>query len=531
MRSPARHESGEDGCAAMNASMSATRHRFPLRPALAALALAAAVACVPARAETIRVTPTGWPDVAGLDVLADGRAVPPIDGAYEVEAGSLLTVRAAGVELATLAAKPSLTLFDLLPQHDCSSSPALAKLLSLLLALDADGDPADGVTIPAPAQPADGVRLADLAEDDLLALETRLAGRSVALRDALLAANAALDQETWTESQARTAFVNDMSVLQSYLDRVFGALAGDRAALDGFSRLAPAQAAAIPATLRSQGLAFDGRTPVFAWRYGLQRAEPGTYAPRLTYPFALPADIQAIYAALADEPHYGHIGDIDIADGRLYAPIEDEDDSSQPSYIAVYDAATLQYTGEKHALPRAEHADGVPWVAVDAARNRLYTVTWSTAAADRLNVFDLATFAKLRSVPLQMSFDGRRVQGAKAFGGMLYASGDSKDAGAAPDTQRKYLYKIDPDSGAVITLLSYDEPRRSEAEGLAFDADGTLHVIVMAPYTTPLYAEGTLNPKPFDESYSIDGDDWNPSSTMRHFTRQAPPLRDRLCRP
>jgi hypothetical protein len=29
--------------------------------------------------------------------------------------------------------------------------------------------------------------------------------------------------------------------------------------------------------------------------------------------------------------------------------------------------------------------------------------------------------------------------------------------------------------------------------------------------------------------YSIDGDDWNPSSTLRHYTRAAPPLRDQLC--
>lgn len=521
----------------MNVSRSATRFGFLSRSALAgALVLAAAtaggtaVSADAAPAATVEVRLAGWPDISGLSVRAGDRELTPVNGAYAAEAGSLLTFRAAGVELASLIAKPNVTLFDLLPAHECSSSPALAKLLSLLLSLDADANPTNGVTIPVVAQPADGVRLADLGEADLLALETRLAGRSVPLRDALFAANAALDQETWTESlETRSTFVNDMSVLQSYLDRVFGSLAQDRAALDGFSRLAPAQVAAIPATLRSQGMAFDGDTPVFAWRYGLQRAQAGSYAPLLTYPFALPVDIQAIYAGLGDDPHYGHIGDIDIAGGRLYAPIEDEDDSSQRSYIAVYDAATLQYTGEKHALPLAEHADGVPWVAVDAARNRLYTVTWSTAAADKLNVFDLTTFALIESVPLQMSFNGRRVQGAKVFGSMLYASSDAKDAGTAPNTQRKYLYKIDPLSGSVLNLLYYDEPKRSEAEGLAFGPDGTLHIIVMAPYTTPLYAAGTRNPKPFDENYSIDGDDWNPSATLRHFTRQAPPLRDRLC--
>ena len=63
-------------------------------------------------------------------------------------------------------------------------------------------------------------------------------------------------------------------------------------------------------------------------------------------------------------------------------------------------------------------------------------------------------------------------------------------------------------------LFHYDEPNRTEAEGLAFDPKGTMHVIVLAPYTTPLYATGTNNPKPFDGSYSIDGDDWNPSGDV-----------------
>jgi hypothetical protein len=113
---------------------------------------------------------------------------------------------------------------------------------------------------------------------------------------------------------------------------------------------------------------------------------------------------------------------------------------------------------------------------------------------------------------------------------MLYASGDSHDNGTAGGSKRKYIYKVDTVSGSVITVATYDEPNRTEAEGLAFDPRGTMHVIVLAPYTTPLYATGTNNPKPFDGSYSIDGDDWNPSATLRHYTRVAAPLRDQLCK-
>jgi hypothetical protein len=76
--------------------------------------------------------------------------------------------------------------------------------------------------------------------------------------------------------------------------------------------------------------------------------------------------------------------------------------------------------------------------------------------------------------------------------------------------------------------MTYDEPNRTESEGIAFSPDGKMHLVVIAPYTTPLYGT-TTNTKPFDGSYSIDGDDWNPSATLRQFTRDAVPLRERMC--
>ena len=143
-------------------------------------------------------------------------------------------------------------------------------------------------------------------------------------------------------------------------------------------------------------MSFDGSTPVFSWRYGLQRTDPTTYAPTLAYPMDFPPDIREIFATFGGKPDYGHIGDIDIANGKLYAAIEDEDNTQLQDFIAVYDAKTLQYTGEKHAMPIAQHTDGIPWVAVDAKRNELYTVTWSGAAANSLNVFNVCHKAQQR---------------------------------------------------------------------------------------------------------------------------------------
>lgn len=480
----------------------------------------------------IAVSVAGWPNISGLTVLADGVAVTPVNGMYTVRSHSRLTFFAQNVQLATVEAKPAITVFDLAGARSCGSTIELGKILSLLFALDTDRDVSNGITIPAASTAALPVRLADLSESGLLSLEASLTGRSVALKTALLAANAALDNEAWTESVAtRTPLVNDMSVLQSYLDRVLGAFAHDsNSTLEGFSYLAPSEIDRIPATLKSQGMSFDGDVPVFSWRYGLQRTDPSTYRATLAYPLSFPADIQAIFATFGNKPDYGHIGDIDIAGRKLYAAIEDEDNTQLQDFIAVYDAKTLQYTGEKHAMPTALHTDGIPWVAVDAKLNELYTVTWSGAAAGGLNVFNLKTFDLVRTVPLQQTFDGRRVQGAKIFDGMMYAASDSHDAGAAPNTNRKYIFKVDTVTGSVITLFYFDEPHRTEVEGLGFDPEGTMHVIVISPYTTPNYATGTNNPKPFSSSdYSIDGDDWNPGGSLRHYTRTAPPLRNQLC--
>jgi len=111
-------------------------------------------AAVPATiaSPTIAVAFVGWPNISGLTVLANRTLVIPANGVYTVPRNSELTVLAAGVELARIAAKPNITLFDLLPEHYCGSSDQLAKLMSLLLSLDSDQDPGNGISIPASSQ-------------------------------------------------------------------------------------------------------------------------------------------------------------------------------------------------------------------------------------------------------------------------------------------------------------------------------------------------------------------------------------------
>lgn len=212
---------------------------------------------------------------------------------------------------------------------------------------------------------------------------------------------------------------------------------------------------------RSQGVATDGSVWYFSWQYGLSRVSLDGKHTLTNNPLAIPAQIS--------RQGGDHIGDIDYYNGKVYAPIEDGSAYQHP-YIALYDAATLKFTGTAYALPPELHAGGVPWVAVDAARGHLYTAEWDPTPA--LNVFDLADLHLVKTVPLNPAIG--RIQGAKIYQGQLYA---------ASDNATHTIYRIDPDSGAVTPALDRDLPSGTESEGLAFlpgDA-APLHTLDVAP--------------------------------------------------
>jgi hypothetical protein len=315
----------------------------------------------------------------------------------------------------------------------------------------------------------------------------------------------------WAEAGPAAVFENDVyGALKDYLNRARATLALGAPSLDGFGVLADSEAAKIPGTLKSQGLAFDGASPVFSWRYGLQRADEG-YRPLLTRALAIPPDILAAHYDASKKNGFSHIGDIDIAGGRLYAPIEDEDNRTKP-FVAIFDPKTLRYTGEKHLLPVGKLPHGVPWIAVDAPRGVLYTMDWDS---QDLQVFDLKTFRFARTVPLKdADAAGRlitRVQGGKVRGGLLYVPSDSNEEAPRREgakLKRKRLYVIDPIRGSAREIAHFDEPERAEVEGLAFGPDGTLHVLVLAPY----FYDGRFPPE-----MEINDDDWNPSARLLGF--------------
>ena len=73
-----------------------------------------------------------------------------------------------------------------------------------------------------------------------------------------------------------------------------------------------------------------------------------------------------------------HIGGISYYNGFIYASLEDSKIWSHP-VIALYDAQTLEYTGQAHELPNSILTRGIPWVSVDAANGLLYSSYSKTA--------------------------------------------------------------------------------------------------------------------------------------------------------
>jgi hypothetical protein len=218
----------------------------------------------------------------------------------------------------------------------------------------------------------------------------------------------------------------------------------------------------LDALQRSQGVATDGQSWFFSWQYGLSRVSLDGKTTITNNALAIPSQISGQGG--------NHIGDIDYANGTIYAPIEDGSAYQHP-YIALYNATTLAFTGTAYPLPVQLQPGGVPWVAVDPGRGYVYTSEWDPTTT--LNVYSLTDMHLVKTVPLSPAIG--RIQGAKVYQGQLYASSDNGS---------QSVYRIDPDSGAVTDVLDRNLPSGTEAEGLAFlpESDGSvMHTLDVPP--------------------------------------------------
>ena len=157
-----------------------------------------------------------------------------------------------------------------------------------------------------------------------------------------------------------------------------------------------------------------------------------------------------------------HIGGLSYYNGVIYAAVEDGPDYLHP-FIVLYDAETLAFTGLYYELPQELHIEGVPWCAIDAERQELYTAEWSNATV--LNVFALDDLHLIRTVPLSEPID--RMQGGEVFDGVLYLSCDEEN-------DLKRVFSVDPVTGDVRVAFTRNIGEAFEAEDLTVypDADG-----------------------------------------------------------
>ncbi len=158
---------------------------------------------------------------------------------------------------------------------------------------------------------------------------------------------------------------------------------------------------------------------------------------------------------------FNHIGDIDVAKGVLYAPLEQPDYERGQQAMLTYDAATLEY---QSGLNVAQHENS--FVTVDPTTG--VASSMDRFGGDALLRYDVG--AGWRSLaPLKMSTAVDRVQGADLRDGAVWLSTDDATDG---------VYRVDLASGKVSALGSIGHV---DGEGEGIDASplpqGDLHVL------------------------------------------------------
>jgi len=201
----------------------------------------------------------------------------------------------------------------------------------------------------------------------------------------------------------------------------------------------------------SQGVTNDGKYFYFSGNEHLGKADMESGEISLISTDAIPEALK--------EKGCNHIGGLSYYNGYVYAAVEDGPDYLN-SFIVLYDADTLEFSGTYYELPHELHLEGIPWCAVDVERNYLYTAEWSNATV--LNVFSLDDMSLVKTVPLSAPID--RIQGAEMFGDKLYMSCDEEN-------NMKRVFTLDVVTGEVKECFKRNIGTVFEAEGLTVFAD------------------------------------------------------------
>jgi hypothetical protein len=245
---------------------------------------------------------------------------------------------------------------------------------------------------------------------------------------------------------------------------------------------------AAPATTTTRAVTTTTLPPVYtatvaaetivdaAYRQGLARVDDGWIFSLNDGLFRTDdALVQTIVATPAITPElaargFNHVGDVDVVDNDLYAPLEQPDYTVGTQIMALYDATTLTF---RSSVDVAQHHNS--FVTVDPESYIAYSMDMFGGQA--LLRYDTRDEWRVLP-PLVMSMGVDRVQGGDVVDGAVWLSTDDATDG---------VYRVDLATGAVQALGSIG---RIDGEGEGIDAtplpSGELHVLTVDAAIVPV---------------------------------------------
>lgn len=215
-----------------------------------------------------------------------------------------------------------------------------------------------------------------------------------------------------------------IALLMSFTNLVNSAFIGDVYQWESNSKVV-----GLETIERAQGVTTDGEAWYFSGKNSLVKIAFDNQTVIAYNYSAIPDDLAGEYGS-------AHIGGISYCDGYIYAPLEDSKVWYYP-IVAIYDAETLEFTGEYKVLPNDILTRGMSWLACDKKNGLLYSS--HSKEATELYCFDLETLEYVKTVELSETVG--RIQGGEVYDGLIYVGTNDKT---------RAVYTINPITGEVV---------------------------------------------------------------------------------
>ena len=215
-----------------------------------------------------------------------------------------------------------------------------------------------------------------------------------------------------------------IALLMSFTNLVNSAFIGDVYQWESNSKVV-----GLETIERAQGVTTDGEAWYFSGKTSLVKIAFDNQT-------VIAYNYSAIPEELAEEYGSAHIGGISYYNGYIYAPLEDSKVWSYP-IVAVYDAQTLEFTGEYKVLSNEILTRGMSWLSCDKENRLIYSS--HSKEADEIYCFDLETFEYVKTVELSQMVG--KIQGGEVYNGLIYVGTNDKT---------RAVYTINPATGEVV---------------------------------------------------------------------------------